>query len=93
MGGLENMSFTQFADQLLARSDPPHRTRHVPLAALRMASILARAINPEAARKAQAALVMNTIDMTFEAQPVRDRFPDIPITGLADLLDAPKPTG
>jgi hypothetical protein len=31
---------------------------------------------------------MNTTDMTFDALPIRNRFPDIPATTLADVTDA-----
>ena len=55
-------------------------------------SVLARPLRPGFARQARAAVVMNTTDMTFDALPIRNRFPDIPTTTLADVTDAkPRP--
>jgi NADH dehydrogenase len=86
VGGPENLSFTQVAEQILASCGRGRDIRHVPLAVLRAMSMLGRAIHAETARKAQAAVVMNTTDMAFDARPTRDQFPDIPVTRLADLV-------
>jgi hypothetical protein len=51
-------------------------------------SVLARPLRPGFARQARAAVVMNTTDMTFDALPIRKRFPDIPATTLADVTEA-----
>ena len=88
VGGLQNLTFTQVAEQILASSGRPRELRHVPLAALRALSILARPANAEAARKAQAAVVMNSTDMTFDAHATRDAFPDIPVTTLTEVLES-----
>jgi len=85
VGGPQTLDFTEIALHLLARqgrSDPP---RHVPLNALKLMSVVARPVKPGSARRARAAVVMNTTDMTFDARPVRDRFPDVPATALADV--------
>ncbi len=86
VGGPDNLSFTQVAEQILASSGRGRDIRHVPLAVLRALSILARPVNAQAARKAQAAVVMNTTDMTFDARTTRDAFPDIPVTSLTDVV-------
>jgi uncharacterized protein YbjT (DUF2867 family) len=86
IGGLQNIPFTYFAEQILATAGREHNLRHVPLAALRIIATLARPVNAGAARKARAAVVMNTTDMSFDAHPARDPFPDIPNTSLSDLL-------
>lgn len=86
VGGPEDLTFTQVAEQILASSGRTHDIRHVPLGMLRAMSMLARPVHTEAARKAQAAVVMNTTDMTFDAQATRHEFPDIPQTKLADLV-------
>lgn len=86
VGGPENLSFTQVAEQILASSGRAGDIRHVPLAMLRVMSMLGRPFNAEMARKAEAAVVMNTTDMAFDARATRDLFPDIPVTRLADLV-------
>jgi uncharacterized protein YbjT (DUF2867 family) len=88
VGGPQNLGFTEIAAHLLARkgrTDPP---RHVPLNALKLMSLMTRPLRPGFARQARAAVVMNTTDMTFDALPIRNRFPDIRATTLADVTDA-----
>ena len=86
VGGPDNLTFTQIAEQILASSGRRHHLRHIPLGVLRTLSVIARPVNAEAARKAQAAVVMNTIDMTMDARATREAFPDIRVTSLIDLL-------
>jgi uncharacterized protein YbjT (DUF2867 family) len=84
--GPENLSFTQLAERLITASGQPGRIRHVPLAMLRVMSVLARPVAPVFARQAQAAVVMNTTDMTIQVSAIRDRFPTIPATTLDEVL-------
>jgi uncharacterized protein YbjT (DUF2867 family) len=86
VAGPENLSFTQLAERLVAASGTPGRIRHVPLPVLRAMSVLARPVAPAFARQAQTAVVMNTTDMTVNLATIRDRFPPIPATTLAELL-------
>ncbi|MDP9219153.1 MAG: SDR family oxidoreductase [Actinomycetota bacterium] len=88
VGGPQNLTFTEIAEELLAHTSHGKGTKHVPLAALRAMSLVARPIKPSLARQARAAVVMNTTDMAFDASPVRDRFPDIPTTTMARLAEA-----
>lgn len=50
--------------------------------------MLTRPFKPGVARRAAAAVVMNTTPMAFDAWPVRNQFPDIPVTSLSDLTGA-----
>ncbi|HEY2959344.1 MAG TPA: NAD(P)H-binding protein [Actinomycetota bacterium] len=84
--GPENLSFTQLAERLITASGQPGRIRHVPLAMLRAMSVLARPVSPVFARQAQAAVVMNTTDMTVDVAAIRARFPTIPATTLDEVL-------
>lgn len=95
IGGPANLSFTDIAEHLIAATGSTDPARHVPLGALRAMSVLARVINPDFARKAKAAVIMNTTDMTCNASTVRDRFPDIPATTLtqvSELVTSHRPT-
>jgi uncharacterized protein YbjT (DUF2867 family) len=62
--GPENLTLRQIAEQLTAANGRPSRIVHIPLAALRTISVLAKPVAPAFARQAQAAVVMNTTDMT-----------------------------
>jgi uncharacterized protein YbjT (DUF2867 family) len=62
--GPDNLTFSQIAGQLTAATGTRAKTSHIPLAALRTMSLLARPVAPTFARQAQAAVVMNTTDMT-----------------------------
>src|SRR6266545_2868572 len=86
VAGPENLTFTQIADQLIAAGGRPGRTRHIPLPMLRAMSVLARPAAPSFARQAQAAVMMNTADMTVDVSAIRDRLPTVPATTLHDLL-------
>src|SRR6266542_1750733 len=86
VAGPENLTFTQIADQLIAAGGRPGRTRHIPLPMLRAMSVLARPAAPSFARQAQAAVMMNTADMTVDVSAIRDRLPTVPATTLHNLL-------
>ena len=86
MAGPENLTFTQLAERLIAVSGKPGRTRHIPLPMLRAMSVLARPVSPTFARQAQAAVVMNTTDMTADLTTVRDQLPTISATTLDELV-------
>lgn len=62
--GPESMPLRHIAEQLIASNARPSRIVHIPLAALRVVSVLAKPVAPGFARQAQAAVVMNTTDMT-----------------------------
>jgi uncharacterized protein YbjT (DUF2867 family) len=86
VGGPENLTFTQLAERLVTASGRPGRIRHLPLAMLRAMSLLARPVSPVFARQAQAAVVMNTTDMTLDTSTIRDRLPTIPATTLDEVI-------
>jgi uncharacterized protein YbjT (DUF2867 family) len=86
VAGPENLTFTQLADRLITASGNPGRTRHIPLPMLRAMSVLARPVSPVFARQAQAAVVMNTTNMTVDVATIRNRLATIPATTLADVL-------
>ncbi len=73
--GPDNLTFTALAGQLIEASGKPGQIAHIPLTALRVMSVLARPVAPAFARKAHAAVVMNTTDMT-----VNDRASALPPT-------------
>jgi uncharacterized protein YbjT (DUF2867 family) len=85
VAGPENLTFVQIAENLIARQGGSRAIKHIPLAALKAMSLLAQPFQPALARKARAAVVMNTTDMTLGPIPGRDAFPDVPATSIGDL--------
>ena len=93
VAGPERLTFTQLADRLVAATGRPGRVRHIPLPMLRAMSVLARPVVPVFARQAQAAVVMNTTDMTADGAALRARFAAISATTLDELLRQQPPLG
>ena len=91
VAGPENLTLTQLANRLIAASGKPGRTRRVPLPLLRTMAVLARPLSPVFARQAQAAVVMNTTDMTVDVSAIRDRFPTIPASTLDEVISRQPP--
>jgi uncharacterized protein YbjT (DUF2867 family) len=87
IGGSGNATFQQFAGMVADALGQPSRPRHVPRAALRAMSVLARPFKPVFARHAGAAVVMDTQDMSFDDTLVRRQFPDLPNTSIPAALD------
>jgi uncharacterized protein YbjT (DUF2867 family) len=86
LGGPDNPTFNQMA-VLVPEAAGHHGTvRHIPRPALRTMAWLTAAIKPSLARQARAALVMDTLDMTFDPTPGRRAFPDLPETGVRSAL-------
>ncbi|MDQ1731689.1 MAG: hypothetical protein QOK10_1848 [Pseudonocardiales bacterium] len=85
VAGPENLTFLQIAEYLTARHQRSGAIKHVPLAALKAMAVLAQPFQPAFARKAHAAVVMNTTDMTLGPTTGRQAFPDVPVTSIDDL--------
>ena len=84
--GGENVSFREFVETIKRESGRQGTARHVPLPMMRVASVLMRAINPVLARQIQGGVVMDTIDMTFNADERARRYPAIPVTSLSEAV-------
>jgi hypothetical protein len=50
-------------------------------------AMITAGLNPAVARQARAALVMDTVDMTFDPAPARRAFPDLPNTDMPTALN------
>jgi uncharacterized protein YbjT (DUF2867 family) len=92
VAGPENLTFTQIAERLITASGKPGRTRHIPLPMLRAMSVLARPVSPVFARQAQAAVLMNTTDMTANLAAIGSRLPAIPATTLDEVTRRQPPS-
>jgi NADH dehydrogenase len=88
IGGPEDLSLNQMAAALQAAAGRSGRPRHVPRSVLRAMALGLRALRPDLARQAQAALVMDTTPMSFDAGAVRAAYPGLTSTKLSDVLAA-----
>jgi uncharacterized protein YbjT (DUF2867 family) len=86
IGGPSNVTLTQFVALLAERAGRPNAPRRVPRPVLRAMSIVLRRVRPSLAAQARAAVMMDTHDMTFDASPLRRRFPDLPDVDIQRLL-------
>jgi NADH dehydrogenase len=85
IGGPENLTFREFVDAF----QPPQRqgqVRHIPRPVMRAMGRLMPRFKPVLASHARAGVVMDTLDMSFDASPTRSLYPAIPVTTLAEVV-------
>jgi uncharacterized protein YbjT (DUF2867 family) len=81
VGGPQNLTFNELAALLQRIRGRPARVRHIP-------PWLLRSMAPFA-RRARAAIAMDTIDMTFDAVAADHSFADLPMTDIQTALTQP----
>ena len=85
-GGPENLTMNQVVETFQTVTGATGKVSHVPLALLRTMSMLMKPFNPTMAGLADASVVMDTRDMTFDASGTRGRYPSVAMTHLADVV-------
>ena len=85
--GSQTLTAKELAEALLARAGHGSVQR-IPAAAVRLLSVVARPFSPFLARVAGAGVWEESGTAAFEFGPQRAEFPDIPITGLQQVLAA-----
>jgi NADH dehydrogenase len=86
IGGPDNLTFNQLAAAVQTAAGRISAARHVPRSMLHvMANTIGR-LKPELGRQTRAALVMDHLDLTFDATPIHRDHPGLPTTSLADVL-------
>lgn len=86
IGGPDNLSFNQLARVVQTADGRTGSPRHVPPAMLRLAANTIGRFKPQVARQTRAALAMDRTDLTFDATPIRQIYPNLPNTSLSDVL-------
>lgn len=86
IGGPQNLSFNQLAIAIQEKKGWNGTPRHVPRSLLRAMAVVLQPIKSDVARQIRAALVMDTVDLTFKSTDLRQTIGDIPLTKLADVL-------
>lgn len=86
VGGPENLSLRQVAATVETVTGKVGAKNHVPLPLMRLLAVLMRPVNPTLARQIQAGVVMDMRDMSFDPTDTSRRYPSIPLTRLADVV-------
>ena len=86
VGGPENLTMRQVAETIKRVTKVTGAVSSVPLPMMRVMATLLRPLNPTLARQIQAAVVMDTTDMSFEPTALRQRYPAMPFTRLEDVV-------
>ena len=94
IGGPENLTLNDMSRALQSADGGDAAARHVPRLALRVAAATVGRVAPHFGRMARGALVMDRIDLSFDAAPFRRAYPQVPTTSLSEVLaatrDAPR---
>lgn len=86
VGGPENLSMHQLAQTVMRVTKIQGAVRSVPLPMMRVMATLMRPVNATLARQIRAGVVMDTHDMSFDPSDMRRRYPSMPYTCLADVV-------
>ena len=88
IGGPDNFTFNDLAQAIQTSEGRTGAPRHVPPPMLRLMANTVGRVKPLLGRQARAALAMDRTDLTFDAAPLRRIYPDLPSTGLSEVLAA-----
>ena len=86
VGGPENLSMAELVETIRTVTGARGKVSHVPVPMMRVMSAVMKPFNPAMAAIIQAAVVMDTREMTFDPSETRRRYPSIPMTRLADVV-------
>jgi uncharacterized protein YbjT (DUF2867 family) len=88
IGGPDNLSMSDVARRLIDAGICTGTPQRIPRAALRVAAVVTRPVNPVAARLARSAYLMDTVPMTADQGDARTRVPGVPLTRADDVVGA-----
>ena len=86
IGGPDNLTFREVVAMVRLLAGASGTSKYVPRGMMRALALLLKPLQPALARQIQAGVVMDTADMTFDAEPARTRSPTMPHTSLADVV-------
>jgi uncharacterized protein YbjT (DUF2867 family) len=87
-GGPDNLTFNQLVKQIEVACGRNATVRHLPVPVMRLSRQLMRPFKPDVAGMIQAGIAFDSIDMSFDATELRRRFPDMELTGVAEVVSA-----
>ncbi len=86
VGGPENLSMRRFVETFRTETGVVGPVARVPLAMMRVMSVVMRLLNPALARMIQAGVVMDTEDMSFDPTDLMRRYPSVSLTPLTEVV-------
>ena len=86
VGGPENPTLNEVVQIFSTIVGRAASVSHVPLPAMRLAALVMRAVRPDLARMIEAGAQMDTANMIFDASELRQRYPAIALTSLAEVV-------
>jgi uncharacterized protein YbjT (DUF2867 family) len=86
VGGPENLTLNRLVEILAAGSGRRAKARHIPLTALRLGTLLMRPFRPDLAGLIQAAVLMDSTNMTLDPSGITAENPQIELTKLQALV-------
>lgn len=88
IGGPDNISFNELVAVLRTADPTLGPPRHIPPPALAVMGATVGRLKPELRRQARTALFMDRADLVLEGGSGRERFPELPSTPVAAVIDA-----
>ncbi|MEO8288715.1 MAG: SDR family oxidoreductase [Chloroflexota bacterium] len=86
IGGPQNLTMNEVARVFEKASGKTGKMNHVPLPMMRVMSVLMRPVNPTLARQIQAAVIMDTKNMSFDPSEMQRRYPSLSLTTLSEMV-------
>ena len=80
------MTLNQLVGEIERAAGRKAAVKHVPVAMMRLMSLVMGPIKPDVAAMIQGGIAFDTVDMTFDASDLRGRSPQVELTRMADVL-------
>jgi NADH dehydrogenase len=86
VGGPENLSLNDVVRQIESATGRLASVRHIPVPVMRLSRLLLRPVRPDIGGMIEAGIAFDTMDMTLDIGDVRDRFPQVELECVRDVV-------
>ena len=93
IGGPDDLTMDELARLVQETDRRTGAPRHIPRVMLHAMARTAGLVVPQLDRQARASLAIDAADHRFDTAPLRRRFPDLPVTSVADVVRLPSLAG
>jgi uncharacterized protein YbjT (DUF2867 family) len=91
IGGPDNLTMNELARLVQEADGRTGAPRHIPRFMLHAIARTVGGVVPQLGRQARASLAIDAADHPFDSAPTRERFSDLPVTSVADVLGSTRP--